>query len=73
MLKNYWSKWYTWFVDFGDAIEEWSVCGLCVGLDIFWFRIYSVGLMEIIKTGKDVISDGLSWVAIGIFLHVGVG
>lgn len=49
------------------------MCGPCVGLDIVWFRIYSVGLMEIIKTGKDVISDGLSWVAIGLFLHVGVG
>ena len=29
--------------------------------------------MEIIQTRKDVISDDLSWVGIGLFLHVGIG
>ena len=35
--------------------------------------IYSVSVVKIIKGGKDIISDGLSWVGIDFFLSGGVG
>ena len=35
--------------------------------------IYSVSVVKIIKDGKDIISDGLSWVGIDFFLSGGVG
>ena len=29
---------------------------------MFRFIVYSVGVVKIIKCGKDIVSDGLSWV-----------
>ena len=40
---------------------------------MFGFMISSVGLVEMIQSRKDVISDGLSWVRIYLFVHGGVG
>ena len=40
---------------------------------MFGFMISSVGLVEMIQSRKDVISDGLSWVRIYLFVRGGVG
>ena len=40
---------------------------------MFGFAIYSVGFVEIIQSGEDIISDGLSWVGIELLVHGGVG
>ena len=37
------------------------------------YVIYSVTVVKIIKGGKDIISDGLSWVKIEFFVCGGVG
>ena len=37
------------------------------------YVIYSVSVVKIIKGGKDIISDGLSWVGIEFFVCEGVG
>ena len=40
---------------------------------MFGFVVYSVGHVEIIQSGEDIISDGLSWVGIQFFVGGGVG
>ena len=37
------------------------------------YVIYSVSVIKIIKGGKDIISDGWSWVGIEFFVCGGVG
>ena len=37
------------------------------------FVIYSVGVVKVIKGGKGIVSDGLSWVGIDFLLNGGVG
>ena len=37
------------------------------------YIIYSVSVVKIMKGGKDIISDGLSWVEIKFFVCEGVG
>ena len=37
------------------------------------YVIYSVSVVKIIKGGKDIISDSLSWVRIKLFVCGGVG
>ena len=37
------------------------------------YIIYSVSVIKIIKGGKDIISDGLSWVEVEYFAYGGVG
>ena len=40
---------------------------------MFGFVIYLVGFVEIIQSGEDITSDGLSWVGIELLVHSGVG
>ena len=37
------------------------------------YVIYSLSLVKIIKDGKDIVSDGLSWVRTDVFVSEGVG
>ena len=56
-------------MDFGEAIEEWSACGLWWGQMMSGFAIYLVSVVKIIKGGKDIISDDMSWVGIEFLVH----
>ena len=49
------------------------VCRLWWGQMMFAFVIYLVGFVEIIQSGEDITSDGLSWVGIELLVHSGVG
>ena len=40
-----------------------------VGSDDVWFSIYLVSALKIIKGGKDIISDDMSWVGIEFLVH----
>lgn len=44
-----------------------------MGLDDVCLVIYSVGLLEIIQSKKNIISDGLSWVGIELLVRGMVG
>ena len=37
------------------------------------YVIYSVSAVKIVKSGKDIVSDGLSWVRTEFFVCGGVG
>ena len=51
-------------MDFGEAIVEWAASKFWLVNLVSGFVIYSLGVVKIIKDGKDIISDGLSWVVI---------
>ena len=57
----------------GDVIEEWSPCRLRWCQVMPGYIIYSVSVVKIIKDGKDIISDGLSWLGTEFFVCGGVG
>ena len=40
---------------------------------MFGFLIYSIGLVEIIQSGKDIISDDLGWLGTELLVRGGVG
>ena len=57
----------------GEAIEEWSACGLWWRQVMPGYVIYSVSMVKIIKGGKDIVSDGLSGVGTEFLVCGGVG
>ena len=69
----YWSEWYVGLIDFGKAIEEWSTCKIWWGKMVSGLVIYSVGDVIVIEGGQDIVSDGLSWVAVEFLIGGGVG
>ena len=56
----------------GEAIEEWSMCRFWWHQVMPGYVIYSVSVVKIIKGGKDIVSDGLSWVRTELFASEGV-
>ena len=57
----------------GEAIEEWSTCELWWRQVMSGYVIYLVSVVKIIKGGKDIVSDCLSWVGTKFFVCGGVG
>ena len=60
-------------MDFGKAVEEWSACRIWWGKVVSGLVIYSVGDVKVIEVGKDIISDGLSWVGVEFLIGGDIG
>ena len=67
------AKVYVGLMYFGEAIDKWSMCGLWWHRVMPGYVIYSVSVVKIVKGGKNIISDGLSWVGTELFVCGGVG
>ena len=60
-------------MDFGKAVAERSACRIWWGKVVSGLVIYSVGDVKVTEVGKDIVSDGLSWVGVEFLIGGDVG
>ena len=59
-------------MNFGEAIEGWSACGIWWGKMVSSLVINSAGAVKVIEGGENIISDGLCWVSVKFLVSGGI-